>query len=195
MMERLDDHLIEIMTTLIAVYGAYLFAEHFHVSGVIAADVRGLIVGNRGLMRTSSSSRQSMIGFWEVIAFLVNSAVFLLIGFELRPDRLAGNLLAAAVIFVVVLAVRAGIVYSLGALLHHQRRDLPVRWRHVILLGGMRGAVPIALALGLPVGLSGRSDLVAIVFGVVLFSLLGRGLSMPRLLQKLELQGSGNADG
>lgn len=187
LLRRLDDHLLQVMVTLIVVYGAYLLAEHLHLSGVIAVAVAGLAAGNHGLSRASSTSRENVTLFWEIVAFLVNSVVFLLIGFELRPDRLAGDLRAAVVAAGVLLAARALIVYGLGALIHHRRRNLPRPWRHVIVWGGLRGAVPVALALGLPAGLAGRDSLVAIVFGVVLLSLLGQGLTMPALLRRLGL--------
>lgn len=200
----LDDHLVEVMMTLIVAYGTYLLAEHLHLSGVIAVAVAGLVVGNYGLSQTSSTSRGSVVLFWEIVAFLVNSVVFLLIGFELRPDQLIDDLLSIAIVFAVLLAARAIMVYGMGALVHWRRRDrsaegsrrgLPWNWRHVIWWGGLRGAVPVALALGLPVGpstssgpaLAGRATLVAIVFGIVLLSLLGQGLTMPVLLRRLGL--------
>lgn len=187
LLRRLDDHLLQVMVTLIVVYGAYLLAEHLHLSGVIAVAVAGLAAGNHGLSSASSTSRENVTLFWEIVAFLVNSVVFLLIGFELRPDRLAGDLRAAVVAAAVLLAARALIVYGLSALVHRRRRNLPWPWRHVIVWGGLRGAVPVALALGLPAGLPGRESLVAIVFGVVLLSLLGQGLTMPALLRRLGL--------
>jgi CPA1 family monovalent cation:H+ antiporter len=213
LLRRHDDHLVEVMTTLVVVYGTYLLAEHLHLSGVIAVAVAGLVVGNYGLSRTSPTSRGSVVLFWEIFAFLVNSVVFLLIGFELRPDQLVDDLLSIAIVFVVLLATRAIMVYGMGALVHWRRRDrsadgswrsLPWSWQHVILWGGLRGAVPVALALGLPTGsstsspvpspqvqagqaLAGRDTLVGIVFGIVLISLLGQGLTVPVLLRRLGL--------
>jgi CPA1 family monovalent cation:H+ antiporter len=121
--------------------------------------------------------------------------------------------LSIAIVFVVLLATRAIMVYGMGALVHWRRRDrsadgswrsLPWSWQHVILWGGLRGAVPVALALGLPTGsstsspvpspqvqagqaLAGRDTLVGIVFGIVLISLLGQGLTVPVLLRRLGL--------
>jgi CPA1 family monovalent cation:H+ antiporter len=190
LLERLEDHLVQVMLTLVLVYGTFLLAEHLHLSGVLAVAVAGLAVGNQGLHSVATSSRERVTLFWEIVAFLVNSVVFLLIGFELRPDRLVGDLLAIGLVFGVLMATRAAIVYGLGALVHWRRGDLPWRWRHVILWGGLRGAVPVALALGLPAGLGWRDTLVALVFGVVLLSLLGQGLTMPLLLRWLGLAGN-----
>lgn len=195
-LKRLDDHLIEVMITLVLVYGTYLLAEHLHLSGVIAVSVSGLVVGNQGLSRTSTYSRQSLTLFWEIVAFLVNSVAFLLIGFELQITRLVDDLVPIIMIFAILLFARAIVVYSLGALSRWRlgkraeepdQSGLPWRWLHVIFFGGLRGAVPVALALGLPVSLTGRETLVTIVFGVVLFSLVGQGLTMPTLIRRLGL--------
>ncbi|MGD2206552.1 MAG: sodium:proton antiporter, partial [Anaerolineae bacterium] len=159
LLERLEDHLIQVMLTLVLVYGTYLLAEHLHLSGVLAVAVAGLAVGNQGLRSAPTASRERVTLFWEIVAFLVNSVVFLLIGFELRPDQLVGDLLSIGLVFAVLMVTRAAIVYGLGALVHWRRGNLPWRWRHVILWGGLRGAVPVALALGLPASLAGRGTL------------------------------------
>ncbi|HKZ83689.1 MAG TPA: sodium:proton antiporter [Anaerolineae bacterium] len=186
-LEQIDDRLVEVTLTLVVAYGAFLLAEHLHLSGVIAVAVAGLAIGNEGLLRTSETSRASIVLFWEIVAFLVNSIVFLLIGFALRLDRLIGDAGSVAIVFAVLLAGRALIVYGFGALARWRRRDLPWRWQHAIAWGGLRGAVPIALALGLPADLAGRDTLLIIVFGVVFLSLLVQGLTMPVLLRRLKL--------
>ena len=197
-MKGLDDHLIQVMTTLVLVYGAFILAEHLHLSGVLAVAVSGLVVGNRGLVVPTSRSHQRVSLFWEILAFLVNSIVFLLIGFELQPDLLVDDLIPVGVVFVVLMAARALIVYGIGLLgktKAFKALKTPPAWQHVTYWGGMRGAVPVALALGLPSNLPGRDSLVAIIFGVVLFSLLGQGLSMPALLKKLQLSTSNSKQG
>jgi CPA1 family monovalent cation:H+ antiporter len=97
------------------------------------------------------------------------------------------------VVFVVLMAARAFIVYGIGILgkiKPFEWLKIPPAWQHITYWGGMRGAVPVALALGLPLKLPGRGALVGIIFGVVLLSLLGQGLSMPILLEKLKLSKS-----
>src|SRR3954447_1775175 len=77
---RTDDHLVEITLTTIAAYSSFLIAEHFHASGVIAALAAGLIVGNVGSMGAiSDAGRPYVLSFWEYVAFLANSFVFILI--------------------------------------------------------------------------------------------------------------------
>lgn len=188
LLSRLGDHLVEVMVMLVAAYGAFLLAEEFHVSGVIAVAVIGLVIGNHGWSHAPSlETRENVALFWEVVAFLVNSILFLLVGFELRPSLLIDDLLSIVIVFGVLIASRALIVYGMGALSRWRGRGLPSSWQHVIVWGGLRGSVPVALALGLPLTLAGRDNLVAIVFGVVLFSLLGQGLTIPSLLRRLGL--------
>jgi CPA1 family monovalent cation:H+ antiporter len=86
--------------------------------------------------------------------------------------------------------VRVLIVYGLSALIDRWQGNLPRSWRHVSYWGGKRGAVPVALALDLPATLAGWETLTAIIFEVVLFSLLVQGLSMPMLLWRLGLSQS-----
>jgi len=186
LLQHANDHLIEITSTLVVAYGVYLLAEYLHLSGVVAVAIAALVIGNRGLRSSSPASRAEVTIFWDVVAFLVNSIVFLLIGFELQPARLVDDILSAGLVVAALMAVRALLVYGLGALLHRWR-PLPWSWRHVIFWGGLRGSVPIALALGLPVGLAGRDQIVGIVFGVVLISLLGQGLTIPALIRRLGL--------
>lgn len=187
-LKRVDDHLVEVLVTLVLVYGTYLLAEHLHLSGVIAVAVAGLAASNYGVSRTSVASRQSIHLFWEIVSFLVNSVVFLLIGFELQPNQLLEYWLSILIIFVVLLSARALSVYAIGGILHKRTRRPSWRWRHLIIWAGLRGAVPIALALGLPNELPSHDKLVAIVFGVVLLSLIGQGLSLPALIKRLGLE-------
>lgn len=185
LLPRLGDHLLEVMLTLVLAYGTFLLTEQLHLSGVVAVAVAGLAVGNLGLRASSSQTNVTL--FWEIVVFLVNSIVFLLIGFELRPDRLIGALGSIAIVFGVLIIARAIVVYGLSALAHWRKRGLPWQWQHVIVWSGLRGAVPVALVLGLPSNLAGHADLVPIIFGVVLLSLLGQGLTIPRLLRRLGL--------
>ena len=188
LLNRLGDHLVEVMVTLIAVYGAFLLAERLHFSGVIAVALAGLVIGNHGWSRAASSQTSENVAlFWEVVAFLVNSVLFLLIGFELRPNLLMDDLLSIIIVFGILMTSRALIVYGLGVMSRWMKRKLPLSWQTVIFWGGLRGSVPVALALGIPASLAGRDELVAIVFGVVLFSLLGQGLTLPTLLRRLGL--------
>jgi CPA1 family monovalent cation:H+ antiporter len=190
---HLNDHLTEVMISVVVAFGAYTLAETLHVSGVIATVVAGLIIGNYGtVFSMSPTTRLSLLNFWAVLAFLVNSAVFLLIGLDFSVARLPVNLPAMVVTILAVLVGRALAVYTLGPLanrLSARSAQLPMPWLHALTWGGLRGAIPIAMALGLEPALRdvGSLHLPTVVFGVALFSLVGQGLTMKPLLARLGL--------
>jgi CPA1 family monovalent cation:H+ antiporter len=115
--------------------------------------------------------------------------VFLLIGLDIDLSLLWENLWSIVVAVVAVLVSRAAVVYGLSwiVFLGRGRHRLPLRWRHVLFWGGLRGAISLALALSLPVSLPERETLEAMTFGVMLFSLLGQGTTIQFLLKRLGL--------
>ncbi|HEY7544971.1 MAG TPA: Na+/H+ antiporter, partial [Blastocatellia bacterium] len=183
-----DDHLLEITLTTIAAYGSFLLAESLHVSPVIAVLAAGLIIGNYGRERGMSPTTQVTVNsFWEYAAFVVNSLVFLLIGMEMRIDELAQSLTSIAWAVGAMLVSRLVSVYGLMPLINRYVEKVSLSWQHVLFWGGLRGSLSIALALSLPTSLPGRSQLVVMIFGAVMFSLLGQGLTITRLLKWLGL--------
>ncbi|MDD3270301.1 MAG: Na+/H+ antiporter [Syntrophomonadaceae bacterium] len=183
-----DDHLFEIMLTTIVAFGSFLSAETLHVSGVIAVVTAGLVMGSHGMQSgMSATSRLSVTSFWEYAAFAVNSIVFLLVGFEVTLVNISAGIPLILWACLVVLAGRAVAIYGLSPLINKLHGNLPVSWQHVLFWGGLRGAIPMALVLGLGQSFPERNQLVLLTFGVVLFSLLAQGLSIKTLLQRLGL--------
>lgn len=190
LMATLDDHLVEITLSLVTAYGAYLLADRLAGSGVIAVVASGLLIGNYGTrMAMSASSRVTLREFWEVLAFLANSALFLVIGLEFEIDALRGRTLTAALVGIAgVLISRAVIAY--GVLWPFTRSTIapvPTSWMTAVFWGGLRGSIPIALVLGLPVKQFAGVDAVAVVFAVVLFSLVVQGVTYRPVLDRLGL--------
>lgn len=183
-----NDHLLEITLTTIVAFGAYMCAEAAHVSGVVAVVAAGLVVGNWG-MRTgmSPTTRLAVNSFWEYAAFAGNSLVFLLVGIEAAYGEWWAKWPLVAGACVVVLAGRAAAVYLVAPGLGALGTPVPLAWRHLLVWGGLRGALSMALALGLPANLPYRSELIAMTFGVVLFSLLVQGLTVGSLASRLGL--------
>ena len=183
-----NDHLLEITLTTVVAFGAYLCAEAMHVSGVVAVVAAGLVVGNWG-MRTgmSPTTRLAVHSFWEYAAFAGNSLVFLLVGIEASLVEWWTRLPLVAGACLAVLAGRAAAVYLVAPALGLVRAPVPLAWRHLLFWGGLRGALSMALVLGLPAGLPYRAELVSMTFGVVLFSLLGQGLTVGVLATRLGL--------
>jgi CPA1 family monovalent cation:H+ antiporter len=187
----IDDPEIEITLTAIVAYGSYLLANHLRLSGIIATASAGLMVGNFGAKTgMSARTRTALESFWEYVAFVMNSLVFLLIGLEVRIDSLAH---AWGPVFFAILAVLVGrslSVYLLVPVSNVFAERIPFRWQHIIVWGGLRGALALALALSLENTFPYRNQLLDLTFGVVIFSILIQGLTMKPLLRI-----SGLADG
>ena len=187
---QIDDHLIEITLTAILTYGTFLLAESIHVSGVIAVVSAGLVLGNVGATSgMSPTTRLALLTFWEFIAFLINSIIFLLIGLEVNLVSLGQNWFGIVVAIFAVLVARAVVVYGLGILTLQLPRLLPLRWLHALFWSGMRGAVSLAVVLALPFDFPQRGLLLDLTFGVVLFTLLAQGLTIGPVLRRLGLVG------
>ncbi len=155
---HIDDYLIEITLTTILAYGSYLLAEQFHVSGVLAVVAAGLASGNMGVRGMSPTARIVLTNFWEYTAFLANSFVFILIGMSVQVQAMRQFLLPALIAVAAVLAARAVSVYGLGMLVRLFHADPPLPYLHVMMWGGLRGAVSLALALSLPLEFAGADN-------------------------------------
>jgi CPA1 family monovalent cation:H+ antiporter len=180
------DHLVEMMLTTIAAYGSFLLAERIHASGVLATLVAGLLVGNVGPLRSlSEKGREAVVLFWEYVAFIVNSLIFILIGVREASQDFGPVLPATLAAIVLVTISRAAAVYPLCLLFARSPLRVPARYQHVLFWGGLRGALALALALGLPPEIPRHDELVTITFGVVAFSIVTQGLTIKPFLRRL----------
>jgi CPA1 family monovalent cation:H+ antiporter len=189
--QRFDLPLVEQSLTLVSAYGCYIVTEQLGGSGVIAVVVTGLILGNFG-SRIGMNPRTRIIvtEFWEFIAFFVNSIMFLLIGDQILFRSLRENLPTIAITVVLMIATRAIAIYGLTFFANRTvNAEIPISNQTVLWWGGLRGSVSIALALSVPATLEGRDEVIATVFGVVLFTLLVQGLTIQPLLKALNLLG------
>ncbi|MDX2214009.1 MAG: sodium:proton antiporter [Oculatellaceae cyanobacterium bins.114] len=185
---RLNDSLSSLLLTGALALGTFQIGQFLGVSGAVAVVIAGLIFGNLGLPHSSSASdRMSLLSFWEYAGFGVNTFIFLLIGIEINPITLWRILPA---ILLVILAYQLGRILSVYLLLAGLRwfdRPIPLRWQHVLFLGNIKGSLSMALALSIPLTLPGRESVIELVFGAVLFSLVGQGLSLPWLVKRLNI--------
>jgi CPA1 family monovalent cation:H+ antiporter len=184
--QRIDDPQIEITVTTILAYGSYLLAYHVRFSGVIATASAGLVLGNLGANQgMSEGTRTAMQSFWEYVSFIMNSLVFLLIGLEIHIRELLQSWVAVLLAIVAVLLGRALSVYLLVPVSNRFAEEIPFRWQHVAVWGGLRGALALALALSLNSAFPYREQILNLTFGVVIFSILVQGLTMRPLLRIL----------
>jgi CPA1 family monovalent cation:H+ antiporter len=182
--KQINDPMIEITFTTIAAYGAFVAAEHFHYSGVIATVTAGMVTGNYGArVGMSPSTRLAIESFWEYVAFALNSIVFLLIGFEVHVSDLAASWQMILVAYLSVTLGRFMVIFGVSSIFRRSRERIPWSWSAIVAWGGLRGALPMVLALSLPRDFAHRDLLVTMTFGVVIISILLHGVTASPLLK------------
>lgn len=185
----LDGHLLEMMFTTSLAYGSYLLADSIHASGPLACVAAGLIHGSYGRtigMSTKTSDR--LDDLWEFLGFMANALLFLLIGFSVNIQALLDHLGPTILAIIAVFIARVAVVEGTGLLIRRPGQQ-PTRRaeRIVVIWGGLRGALTVTLVLGLPEGIPQRDLLTSMAFGVVLFSLVVQGLTLPLVVRRLGL--------
>jgi CPA1 family monovalent cation:H+ antiporter len=187
-----DQHLTEMSVSVAVAFGAFLTAELTHVSGVMATIAAAMTLGHLGRARGwiySQASEELLTDLWEFLAFVANAALFLMMGIAVQASGLADHPRAVVVGIGGALAGRAAVAYGMPVLL--ERVNFPLRWgeRHVLFWGGLRGAVALAAALSLPADFPHRDQLLAMTYGVVLFTLLVQGLTIAKVGRRVGVLG------
>jgi len=180
-----DDHLAEITFTTVAAFGSFLLAEHFHLSGVLATLTAGLIIGNVGHLAIAAETREAVKEFWEYAAFVANSLIFLLIGMRLANQDYEFVVLQALIAIVIVMIGRAIAIYPLCLVFARTKLRIKSQHQHILFWGGLRGALALALALGLPSDMPGREAIITVAFAVVAFSIFVQGLTIKPLMRRV----------
>jgi CPA1 family monovalent cation:H+ antiporter len=185
---RVDNYLIETTLTTILAFGSYLVSERLGFSGVLAVVAAGLVNGNTSQHGMSPTSRIVIFNFWEYVAFLANSTLFLLIGLQVNITSLISSWQPILWAILAVFIARSIVVYGLSWLVNRVAEPIPIRWQHILNWGDLRGAISLALVLSLPVTLGSQRDLLRVMaFGVVLFTLLVQSTSMSPLIRWLKI--------
>ena len=182
-----EDAPLEILATLVIAYGSYLAADLLHASGIVAVVVAGIVVARYG-SRIGRLHGPQLLGFWNLLAFVLNAMLFILVGAALPATTLLPVAGLVAIAFVIMLVTRAVPVYGLLALADFRGASIPWAWRHVTFWAGLRGALPVALALSVA-GMSGVDSRVSVIaYGVVLLSLLVQGGLFAPLIRWLKVE-------
>lgn len=184
----IDDPLIEMTLSTALAFGSFLLADSLHMSGALACVAAGLVHGSYGRsigMSDRTSDRLDLL--WEYLGFAANAIIFLLVGFTADLGAFVRNLWPVLVAVGAVIVARAVVVELVGALTLRSAFPIPPRERLVMIWAGLRGALTLALALGLPLVVPHRALLVDMAFGVVLVTLVGFGLTLPVLVGRLRL--------
>jgi CPA1 family monovalent cation:H+ antiporter len=192
MLKSVDNYQVEVLLTLAAVTGGYMLASKIHVSGPLAMVVVGLMIGNQGrALAMSDTTRRYLDMFWELLDQILNALLFVLMGMAVLLVKFRlGELVATALAVAVTLLARAGIV-GLPAAMLPGAFNLPRGSWKVLTWGGLRGGISVALALSLPAG-SERDTVVALTYGVVVFSIFAQGLSIGYVTRKSVAQSGTN---
>ncbi|HET6315998.1 MAG TPA: sodium:proton antiporter [Chloroflexota bacterium] len=183
-----DDHLIEMTLSTSLAYGSYLIAQSLDASGPLACVAAGLIHGSYGRqVGMSERSTRLLDDLWEYFGFVANAIVFLLVGFSTSLASLAAVGWAVGAGIVAVLLSRVLVVFGIPPLLPRRLVTTTGAERLVLVWGGLRGALTVTLALALPVDIPERSLLIAMAFGVVLFTMVVQGITLPILVRRAGL--------
>jgi CPA1 family monovalent cation:H+ antiporter len=183
----MDDPFSETALTIATVFGAMVVSNAIGVSGLVAVAVAGLYFGNITIRHESVVShkvRESAFNFWEMAAFFANSAAFLYLGATMDVTKIIDKIPLIALAFTSVLVARAASAYPILAITNYfMKEKIPLAWRHVVVLGGMRGAISVALVASLPQS-EFKSILETITFGVVLSSLVIQYIALTTFVKR-----------
>jgi monovalent cation/hydrogen antiporter len=205
---RLDDPPTEITISLLTAYAAYLPAEELGLSGVMAAVTVGVVLGWQASELTTPTTRLQAFAIWEVLQFLLNALLFVLVGLQMHtvldelPGREAGELIGWAVLIsLVVIVVRIAWVFTLSWLSRSVREGIAGQrdagdWKEVAIIAwsGMRGAVSLAAALAIPfetdagTAFPERDLVLFLAFSVIIATLVLQGLALPLLIRALRIE-------
>ena len=205
---RIDDPPVEVALAVLSGYLAYLPASAAGVSGVLAAVTIGVYMGWYTPELTTERTRLSGDAFWEILVFLVNALLFVLVGLQLRSvvDGLAAistpkligysALISGAVILcrLVWVPVFTYVPRFLFRSVREHDPYPPWQWPLVLSWAGIRGAVSLAAALALPTDFPHRGMIVFLTFSVIVSTLVVQGLTLPALIRRLDISDDGRAE-
>ncbi|MCE3266746.1 MAG: nha [Solirubrobacterales bacterium] len=211
---RLKDPVTEITISLLTAYAAFIPAEELGLSGVLAAVSCGLYLGWRAPALVSPATRLQSYGVWEILVFLLNATLFILIGLQLPVivDGLEGSpwtevLGYSALVCAAVIGMRFLWLFTMPYVIRAlDRREIQrarrIGWRPRVIFGwaGMRGAVSMAAALALPLEtdagapLPDRELILFITFALIVITVVGQGLTLPALIRRLDVVEDGSEE-
>ncbi len=184
-LRTIDEYILEVIISLALVMVTYAIALRAHLSGPIAVVVAGLFIGNHGVrFAMSEKTRERLFDFWELIDEILNSVLFLLIGLEVMLLRFDTGYLAAALLAIPIALAARLISVSIPILLLSRRDKFTQGAVPVLVWGGLRGGISVALAFSLPEN-EIKPLILAITYSVVVFSIVVQGLTVKAVVAKM----------
>jgi len=183
-----DNPFLEISLSLLLAFTSYFIAEEvLHASGIIATTTAGITLAIKAPLPISHISQQYLNHFWSYLSYLATASIFLIVGLWMDWSLIWENIDIALLVLAALWLSRALIAYWLLpriGYLQQQAKTTPVEFRHIVFIGGMRGAVTLALAMGL-VSLTGDEVILSVTISVVFFSTLLQGMIIRPLVTYL----------
>jgi CPA1 family monovalent cation:H+ antiporter len=186
MTPRRDDFLLEATISLTVAYGSYLLALQLGMSGILATVGAGAVLGTVSSRRGLSPTTRELIDkLWEFLAFVANSFVFLLLGIAVSPAGLSKIIPSIVLGVAAALAGRIACVYLVGGAVNRATGQPCLRWQHILVVGGLRGALPVVIAISLGSSSPALLPVADLVLGIVVVSLVLQGLALEPMIRRL----------
>ncbi len=184
LLKSINSYEVEVLITLASVIGGYALANHLGVSGPLAMVASGLIIGNHGRALAMTDETQRHVDmFWELLDAILNAVLFVLIGLEIVVIVFSAGLFKAAALSILTVVSARFLTAGLPVMLRQRWVELPAGAWQIMTWGGLRGGISVALALSLPNG-GERDTILALTYGVVVFSILVQGLTIGPVVKK-----------
>ena len=186
LLKSIDDYDVEVIITIAAVMGGTVLAQYFHLSAPLAMVTTGLIVGHDTIRESSMSevTEQYVDKFWELVDILLNTVLFVMIGMEILVLTYNNQFILAGLLCVPTLLLARYLSLMLPIKLYAKKLDFVPNTNLIMTWGGLRGGISIALALSLTQDMH-RDLFLVITYIIVVFSIIGQGLTVGKLIKKL----------
>lgn len=186
LLKSIDDYDVEVIITIAAVMGGTVLAQYLHLSAPLAMVTTGLIVGHDTVRETSMSevTEQYVDKFWELVDILLNTILFVMIGMEILVLTYNNQFILAGLLCIPTLLLARYLSLMLPIKIFAKKLDFVPNTNLIMTWGGLRGGISIALALSLTQEMH-RDLFLVITYLIVVFSIIGQGLTVGKLIKKL----------
>jgi CPA1 family monovalent cation:H+ antiporter len=186
LLKSIDDYDTEVIITIAAVMGGTVLAQYLHLSAPLAMVTTGLMVGNDTVRKSAMSevTEQYVDKFWELVDVLLNTILFVMIGMEILVLTFDGKYILAGILAIPMLLFARYLSLMLPIKFFAKKLDFIPNTNLIMTWGGLRGGISIALALSLTVEMH-RDLFLVMTYIIVVFSIIGQGLTVGKLIKKL----------
>ena len=186
--KKVYDPMVVITITTVSAYFSFILADRLGVSGVISTVATGLVIGAKSFDKeVYPAIKLTTETFWNYVAFLANSLIFLLIGLSIDIDMLMNYWQWIVIAYIAMMVARYIVIFFTWGVFANTAYKFPVSWTVIMGWGGIRGALTMVLAMSLPDEFKFKELIVTMVFGVVLLSIIIQGITMPFLIKLFKL--------